>query len=223
MKISRSILALSLLAGVASPPLAAQFNPAQQQSTDFFKIVSGGTSGYGTYGAKFYSMPGQPVIDAWCVDFVHYAATSWDGVDITRFDSSDLSNTRFGVLGLDKYMKAAYLTQFFYSLTTLSQKMDLHYTIWHLFSPSAPTSYRAGETQWNNLLANGEWASLDKKYWFVVSDQSMNPARYGQPQTGGHQEFLVHSTPEPGTMVLLSTGLLGIFGVGQYRRRKQRQ
>jgi hypothetical protein len=106
MMLSRSLLTVSLLAGASSSPAAAQFNPSQQQSTDYFKIVSGGFSGYGTYGAKFYSMTGQPVIDVWCVDFLHYAATSWDGVNITRFDSSNLSNTRFGVLGLDQYLKA---------------------------------------------------------------------------------------------------------------------
>jgi hypothetical protein len=223
MKLIRPLFALALLSGVASTA-GAQWDQNTQLSQDKLQLVSAGPySPFGTYSARLLQSPGLPVVDIWCVDFSNNFANNRT-YNFTRFDAgqSDFdSRTRFGYNSLDNYKKAAYLTQFFNGLTQATDVQDLHFAIWHVLNPSAPTNTRPGEAFWLAKLDDGSYANITTSDWFVVSDVTMVP---GSPfQTGGSQEFLVTAAPEPSAILLVSTGLLGIVGLARVRRRNKKQ
>jgi len=223
MKLIRPSFVVALFAAAASPA-AAQFDPNAQLSQDQIQLVTAGPySPFGTYSVRLLQSPGLPVIDLLCVDFNHHFINN-SLVDVTRFDADAAdfnARTRFGYASLDNYKKAAYLTQFFAGLTVAASVQDLHYAIWHVLNPSQPNTNRPGEAFWLAKLANGQYASINTQYWFVVSDPNMTS---GRPfQVGGGQEFLVTAAPEPSAILLVSTGLLGIVGLAKIRRRVKKQ
>lgn len=226
MKLLRSLFAAMALSAVATPAFA-QLDANQTTSTDQLKLLSTGPySPYGLYTGRLLQSIGMPVIDMWCDDFSNRIALGGTyNINVTRFDASvnDLNNrTRFGFANLDNYKKAAYLGSFFAGLTNASDVQDLHFTIWRQFGAN-PGAIRPGELAWSALLTNGNWANINTKYWFVLSDANMQPGRDGGPRIGGMQEQITLVTPEPSAILLVSTGLLGIVGLAKARRRGKKQ
>src|SRR5678816_3956252 len=111
MKLLRSLLAPVALVAFASPAFA-QFNPGATSSTDIALFLGSGLN----RPVQMTQAPGQPILDAFCVDFSNHVVTNPEPINITRFDATAAefnANTRFGFANLDNYKKAAYLTQFF--------------------------------------------------------------------------------------------------------------
>lgn len=213
---------------VTTSASAQMFQPGQLTSADRLDLVSSGPySPYGTYTGQFLNSPGQPTIDIWCVDFLNGVAGLPVDVNITSLAASatDLNvNTRYGASFLDQYKKAAYLTQFFATAGSQTVARDIHCTIWQLFSPGPGLQNCNGASTASWLtLANTNFGSGNYRYWFVVSDVAL-AQNYGNTAVNrlqvGEQEFLVYATPEPGTYVLLATGLVGLSLAGMRRRRK---
>jgi hypothetical protein len=198
------------------------------------------------------AIPGHPTIDIYCVDFNHGAPTSAATYNFNNFaaiESGDTegildAETRWGYDGGDNwenYKKAAYLTTFFNGIQnsslTFEEKStkigELHAAIWHLFNPGNPSS-----TGWPTVAddqAKDDWIgeanagyeayfSSNARYWYIATDVNIDtdPRGIWNEASGGKQEYLVHVTPEPTSIILLGTGLLGM-GIVVRRKRADLQ
>lgn len=204
--------------------------PANQEYQTF---VSGSGQGgaygvqVGPYTSTFASTPSN--FSVICVDFLHSASRSTGLVNTTRVVSGgNFANTRLG--NFAQYQRAAYLSSLFDSWTTHQTVLGggfsqgnvwggLHAAIWSGTS-GASGSLSANATAamaYFNTLADQNAASFNSSAWYVLSEADVSL----DSQYSG-QEFLMltrneRSVPEPGTILLMITGLL--LMVGANRRR----
>lgn len=164
--------------------------------------------------------PGGPTIDMYCVDAAHEVTSPWTAWVTPLTDpAGDMSHTYLGDAGWDAYWKAAYLTTKFYDPANASnmQIAAIHAAIWSItgglstlsgFTP--PTSTTDPTSNYNN------WVTDANANYMAFRNANVDQYALLTDVKGQSQEFLVKRSsvvPEPGTWLMLLTGLIGVAGI----------
>ncbi|HEX6694715.1 MAG TPA: hypothetical protein VF035_08475 [Longimicrobiales bacterium] len=184
-----------------------------------------------------------PVVDIYCVDFLHNANTSSSGfaANFTNLGTNPLTVTRSA--DLNRYLRSAFLLSQLdaqdFSAAGKQNRVDIHAAIWNIMA-GQPTRGAVGITStfdsgsyarmagWIELSGQAaSLASVNARQWSVITSQCV--VQVGHQGDGSAtadscgQEFMVRNavldqppmvTPEPATIIMLATGLLAIAGAG---------
>lgn len=182
----------------------------------------GGPTGTGVYYYPYQLTVNGASVTVACDDYADDVSLgeSWNA-SVNTF--ADLSHTLFynNGAGVSLYRQAAWLFTQFQPTPPLTNNVNaaINYAIWDLFDGSAPgfnTSNPGSNTSsayWLSQAAAQNLAGFNFSDFVIYTPVSGWPSNDGQPQ-----EY-IGEVPEPGTVFLFLTGLLGLAGLAWRRRR----
>ena len=223
-----------LIAAVATTEIAAQPVGLRLQSGASTEAVTSYDYYVGAFSGTVLSDPTLPAIDLFSVDVLN--SITWEKewkANVTNLGASSIDDTRHGTERLNNYRKAAWLTSQ-YSIKSRTEWPSIQAAIWHVLNPGAQDA-SAKKEEWlkaaNAFSLSSKWETHDWSQYNVLTPVEAAGRKIG----GGTQEFITSSplrkletprtvetprtpetlplvTPEPATLLLLATGLLGIVG-----------
>jgi hypothetical protein len=201
---------LAAVCAYASPSAGADFtNPA----TLAFLGYSGGAwqNGY-PYTVAINGITGP--VQVMCDDYIHGGTPGQTWLaNITNLGTQGIGDARFNLMAdaLTLYKEAGWIL-LQTPITSPGEYADMNYAVWHIFDSAAPLA--PGALVWLNA-AQAEAAlgfpGVPFNDVFIIT-----PLDQYDPNLNDPQEFLtidpkLGTTPEPGTLLLLGTGLVGLW------------
>ena len=225
MRTRIAALALTMSLGFAAPASASiQFKFTSTGSVTAFGYYVGQYGGY-----EYAPVNASVVLN--CVDFFHHITLGqiWNA-NITGLTSTAGIGTATRFNNLTAYRQAAWLTTQYQYTTNSAQVGNIQATIWRLFpgssTPPSPSTNSYLLASQAYVAANPNGSSYANFY--VVTDVNAHLPN-GADDPNSVQEFIIYDdtfnpnvtpTPEPATMMLVATGLVGFAGVRLRRRKK---
>jgi hypothetical protein len=213
---AKSIVKLLLV--VAGLGLAAVANTVPVQFVSSASNL-GGPASNGVYYYPYQLIVNGATVTVACDDYDNsvYLNEKWNA-SVNTF--ADLSNTLYGSGAQTQYEKAAWLYSQFLPTPPLNDGINaaINWAIWDIMDPDTPTYNGANS-------GNGYNQQYNSSYWVTQAGQQnlaglagsgyfndfviYTPVN-GWPSSDGMPQEYIGEVPEPGTIVLLLTGLLGL-------------